>query len=137
MGECEQHLIALRNELAGRGVRCELEARGVWPRLRIYCPGEGAGAEFDNNVVAAPVAGRWFFFWPGAEPIGSALRLAHVAGRIVDDMGLDGGPDGHGPGQSFTSLAVWRMLRRARAGISIPARSPGPVSRNRSPHRKW
>lgn len=62
--QSEQHLIALRDELAGRGVRCALEDRDVWPRLRIYCPSEGASAEFDNNVVAAPLGGQWFYLWP-------------------------------------------------------------------------
>ena len=71
-----EHLAALRDELARQGVRCALDDHGVWPRLRIYCPGEGASAEFDNNVVAAPIAGRWFFFWPWAEPIGSVTRVA-------------------------------------------------------------
>jgi hypothetical protein len=125
-GHPERHLIALRDELARRGVRCELEDRGVWPRLRIHCPGEGASAEFDNNVVAAPIAGRWFFFWPGAEPIGSVTRLAQAAERIADDLGLDGDPDDDGTGQPVASLAVWRTLRRAGAGISGPVR-PGLV----------
>jgi hypothetical protein len=90
----EQHLIVLRDELAGRGVRCALEAQGVWPRLRIYCAGEGASAEFDNNVVAAPLAGQWFYFWPWAEPVGPVTRLTQVAGNIIEDLGLDdGGPD--------------------------------------------
>jgi hypothetical protein len=132
-GHPGQHLIALRDELAGRGVRCELDDRGMPPRLRIYCPGEGASGESGNNVVAAPVAGRWFFFWPGAEPIGSVTRLTQAAGRIVDDLGLDGGPDGDGTGQPVTSLAAWRMLRRARAGISSPVR-PGPAPGG--PHRQ-
>jgi hypothetical protein len=121
-GHPERHLIALRDELARRGVRCELEDLGVWPRLRIHCPSEGASAEFDNNVVAAPIAGRWFFFWPGAEPIGSVTRLAQAAERIADDLGLDGDPDDDGTGQPVASLAVWRTLRRAGAGISSPVR---------------
>jgi hypothetical protein len=125
-GHPERHLIALRGELARRGLRCELEDRGVWPRLRIYCPGEGASAEFDNNVVAAPIAGRWFFFWPGAEPIGSVTRLGQAAERIADHLGLDGDPDDDGTGQPVASLAVWRTLRRAGVGISSPV-TPRPV----------
>jgi hypothetical protein len=115
----EEHLASLRDELARHGVRCALDDRGVWPRLRIYCPGEGATAEFDNNVVAAPIVGRWFFFWPGAEPIGPVTGVADAAGRIIDDLCLDGDD---GTGMSFTSLAVRRMLQHAQAGIP----SPGP-----------
>jgi hypothetical protein len=122
MDQREQHLIALRDELARQGVRCALDDRGVWLRLRIYCPGEGVSAEFDNNVVAAPIAGRWFFFWPGAEPIGSVTRVADAARRLIDDMCLDD----DGTGQPVTSLAMWRMLQHARAGISSPGTPSAP-----------
>ena len=115
MDQRELHLIALRDELTRHGVRCALDDHGMWPRLRIYCPGEGATAESGNNVVAAPIAGRWFFFWPWAEPIGSVTRAADAARRIIDDLCLDGDD---GTGQPVTSLAVWRMLQHARAGIS-------------------
>jgi hypothetical protein len=131
-GQREQHLTALREELARRGVRCELATQGVYPRLRIYCPGEGASAGFDHNVVAAPVAGRWFFFWPWAEPLGSVTRLAEAAARIIADLDLgsgpgDDGPGDGGPGQTVPSLAVQRMLRQARAGIfSPPVSGPPP-----------
>jgi hypothetical protein len=121
MDQREELLAALRDELARQGVRCALDDHGPWPRLRIYCPGEGASAEFDNNVVAAPIAGRWFFFWPYAEPIGSVTRVAEAARRIIDDLCLDGDD---GTGMSVTSLAVWRMLQHARAGIPSP-RPPG------------
>jgi len=84
LDQCEQHLIALRDELAGRGVRCALDDRGLWPRLRIYCPDEGATAEFDNNVVAAPISGRWCFCWPWAVPIGSVSRVAQAAEDIIN-----------------------------------------------------
>jgi len=88
LDQCEQHLIALRDELAGRGVRCALDDRGLWPRLRIYCPDEGATAEFDNNVVAAPISGRWCFCWPWAVPIGSVSRVAQAAEDIITDLGI-------------------------------------------------
>lgn len=120
MDTCQQHLIALREELTGWGVRCELNDRGARPRLRIYCPSERGSADFDHNVVAAPVVGRWFFFWPWAEPIGPVARLAEAAGRIIDDLGLDGDPGGDGPMRSVTSLVVWRMIKQARAEISSP-----------------
>jgi hypothetical protein len=142
-GQREQHLTALREELARRGVRCELATQGVYPRLRIYCPGEGASAGFDHNVVAAPVAGRWFFFWPWAEPLGSVTRLAEAAARIIADLDLDldldlgsgpgdDGPGDGGPGQTVPSLAVQRMLRQARAGIFSPPISGLAARRPRS-----
>ena len=115
MDQRELHLIALRDELTRHGVRCALDDHGMWPRLRIHCPGEGTTAESGNNVVAAPIAGRWFFFWPWAEPIGSVTRATDAARRIIDDLCLDGDD---GTGQPVTSLAVWRMLQHARAGIS-------------------
>ena len=121
----KEHLAALRDELTRQGVRCALNDRGAWPRLRIYCPGEGGSAEFDNNVVAAPIAGRWFFFWPGAEPIGSVTRVAAAARRIIDDLCLDGDD---GTGMPVASLAVQRMLQHARSGISsvhLPGVPPG------------
>src|SRR5260370_27233186 len=88
LDQCEQHLIALRDELAGRGVRCALDDRGLWPRLRIYCPDECATAEFDNNVVAAPISGRWCFCWPWAVPIGSVSRVAQATEDIITDLGI-------------------------------------------------
>jgi hypothetical protein len=124
--QCEQHLMALRDELARRGVRCELDDRGLWPRLRIYCPDEGATAEFDNNVVAAPISGRWSFFWPWAIPICSVTRIAQAADDIITDLGIGGGAEGGGAGESIASLAVWRMLRQARLSISSP-RTNGPA----------
>jgi len=66
MDPYEQHLITLRDELGRRGVRCELDDRGIWPRLRVYCPGETPGADFDNNVVAASIGGQWCYWWPTA-----------------------------------------------------------------------
>ena len=124
--QCEQHLIALRDELAGRGVRCELDDRGLWPRLRIYCPDEGATAEFDNNVVAAPISGRWCFCWPWAIPICSVTCLAQAAEDIITELGTGGGAEGGGAGESVASLGVWRMLRQARLSISSP-RTQGPA----------
>ena len=126
MDPYEQHLIALRSELARRGVRCELDDRGIWPRLRIYCPGETPGAEFDNNVVAAPISGRWCFCWPWAIPICSVTRLAQAAEDIITDLGTGGDAEGGGAGGSVASLAVCRMLRQARLSISSP-RTHGPA----------
>jgi len=127
MDQCELHLIALRDELVGRGVRCELDDRGLWPRLRIYCPAESATSEFDNNVVAAPISGRWYFCWPWAIPIGPVSRVAQAAGDIITDLGIGGDTEDGGVGQAVASLVVGRMLRQARLSISSP-RAPGPAS---------
>jgi hypothetical protein len=110
--------------LAGRGVRCELDDRGVSPGLRIYSPGERTSAESDSkgSPPRSPAGGSS----SGREPIGSVTRLTQAAERIIDDLGLDGGPGGDGTGHPVASLAVWQMLRRARAGISSPVR-PGPA----------
>ena len=116
-GQREQHLTALREELARRGVRCELATQGVYPRLRIYCPGEGASAGFDHNVVAAPVAGRWFFFWPWAEPVGSVTRLAEAAARIIADLDLDLDLD-----WTWTSAAAPATTALATAAPGRPCR---------------
>jgi hypothetical protein len=113
----QQYLIALRQELAGRGVRCELEDRGPWPRLRIYCPDESPTAEFDNNVIAAPLHGQWWFCWPAAVPIGPIGSLAQAAADIIDELGL-----GDAPVQAVASLPAWRMLRL------LPPAPPGTLS---------
>ena len=113
MDPCEQYLIALRDELARRSARCELDERGIWPRLRIYCPGETAGAEFDNNVVAAPISGQWCYCWPSATPTGPVSNLAQAAETIIDELGI-GSED---EGTNVASLAAQRMLRQARSEI--------------------
>jgi hypothetical protein len=125
MDPYEQHLIALGDELARRGVRCELDDRGIWPRLRIYCPGETPGADFDNNVVAAPISGQWCYWWPAAEPIGLVTCLTQAAETIIDELGIEYYEDGR---TNVTSLAVSRMLRQARLEISRPPAPAGPAA---------
>ncbi len=127
MDPYEQHLIALRDELARRGVRCELDDRGIWPRLRIYCPGETPGAEFDNNVVAAPISDRWCYWWPSAEPSGPVTCLTQAAETIIDELGIGDGED-EGGRTNVASLAVSRMLRQARLEISRPPVPAGPAA---------
>lgn len=126
MDPCEQHLIALRDELARRGVRCELDDRGIWPRLRIYCPGETPGADFDNNVVAAPISGQWCYCWPSAMPIGPVTCLTQAAEIIIDELGV--GNKDEGERTNVASLAVSRMLRHARLEISRPPVPAGPTA---------
>ena len=128
MDPCEQHLAALRDELARRGVRCELDARGIWPRLRIYCPGETPGADFDNNVLTAPIGDWWWYCWPSATPIGPVTCLTQAAETIIDELGIDDAEDEDGDRRTnVTSLAVGRMLRQARLEISRPPVPAGPA----------
>lgn len=49
-------------------------------------------------------------------------RLAQAAGNIIEDLDLEqnDGPDDDGAGHAIASLTMWRMLRRAREGISTP-----------------
>ncbi len=106
MDPYEQHLIALREELARRGVRCELDDRGIWPWLRIYCPGETPGADFDNNVVTAPFGSQWCYCWPSATPIGPVTHLTQAAETIIDELGIDDGEDqeGESAGRALAAL---------------------------------
>jgi hypothetical protein len=127
MDPYEQHLIALRDELARRGVRCELDDRGIWPRLRIYCAGETPGADFDNNVVTAPISGQWCYWWPSATPIGPVTCLTQAAETIIDELGIEECEDGDGR-TNVTSLAVGRMLLQARLEISRPPVPAGPTT---------
>ena len=77
----ERYLLALHEELSGRGVRSVLHAHGIRPRLRIYGTEDLPGCGFDNNVIAAALAGQWMLWWPWAEPIGPASQLAPTAAR--------------------------------------------------------
>jgi hypothetical protein len=120
------YLTALRGELTGRGMRCELADHGITPRLRVYPPGEtGSGEEFDNNIVAVPFGGGWFYCWPWAEPIGPVTRPAQAAQAILADLGL-GGDDSDEA--DVLPLTARRMLERARHSV-FPAPTPGPVPR--------
>jgi hypothetical protein len=83
------HLAALGDILAGRGVKCEVNDRGAWPRLRIYGPYDidSAVAEFDSNVVVIPRGDDWWFAWPWSETITLVTDVVTAAGRIADELG--------------------------------------------------
>jgi hypothetical protein len=127
MDRDEQLLLALHNELSGRGVRSVLHTHGIRPRLRIHCPDERPSCAFDNNVIAAALADQWMFCWPWAEPIGLASQPAQTATAIIEDLGLDaGGPAPTGaptlpPG--VASLAAQRKRRPEQAGETPPAQA--------------
>jgi len=125
----QRYLLALHEELSGRGVRSILHTQGIRPRLRIYGTEDLPGCGFDNNVIAAALAGQWMFWWPWAEPIGPAGQLARTAAAIIESLGLPGG----GPGTSGRALPPAvpsldaRRNRRACRAQPWPA-SAGPVS---------
>jgi hypothetical protein len=122
MDHYERYLLALHKELSGQGVRSVLHTQGIRPRLRIYGTEDQPGCGFDNNVIAAALAGQWMFWWPWAEPIGPASQLTHTAATIIEGLGLNA----HDPApsiqatlpQGVPSLAAQRRCRQARAGIS-------------------
>ena len=111
-----------RTNWPGEGCSACCTSRGHGHGCGCDCSGEGPSAEFDSNIVAATLAGQWFFWWPWAEPIGPTVRLAHVARSIVDDLGLCRASD---PAtQDVPSLAMRRTLRQRREPIPcVP--SPG------------
>lgn len=127
MDRDEQLLVALHNELSGRGVRSVLYTHGIRPRLRIHCPDEQPSCAFDNNVIATALADQWMFCWPWAEPIGLASQPAQTATAIIEDLGLcAGGPAPTGtptlpPG--VASLAAQRKRRPEQAGETPPAQA--------------
>jgi hypothetical protein len=83
------HLAALGDILGGRGVKCDLNDSGAWPRLRIYGPYDidSAVAEFDNNVLVVPRGDDWWFAWPWSETIALVTDVVTAAGRIADELG--------------------------------------------------
>jgi hypothetical protein len=90
MDDCgASHLAALQDILSGRGLKCELNDRGTWPRLRIYgpCDTDSAVAEFDNNIVVVPRGEDWWFAWPWSETITPVGDVLTAAGRIIGELG--------------------------------------------------
>ena len=83
------HLAALGDILAGRGVKCEVNDRGAWPRLRIYGPCDIGSAvdAFDHNVLVVPRGDDWWFAWPWSETITPVTDMVTAAGRIADELG--------------------------------------------------
>lgn len=127
----ERHLATLCRELERRGVRCELDTRGIWPRLRIRTPDQTAAAAFDNNIIAVRIRGWWWYCWPWVEMISPVSSVTRAADIIVSDLdiGYHDGPrigiDGHdGP-----ALAARGKLR-AQPGIR-GLRNPGLLSADR------
>ena len=93
MDDCgATHLAALQDILSGRGMKCEVNDRGTWPRLRIYgpCDTDSAEAEFDSNVLVVPRDDGWWFAWPWSETITLVTDPLTAAGRIADELGWTG-----------------------------------------------
>ena len=138
-----RYLTMLRGELSGRGVRCELIDYGIVPRLRFYEPGDtGGAADFDNNIVAVPLGGGWFYCWPWAEPIGPVTRPRQAAQAILTDLGLDGPasdrsrrPVADGPADAGTSPAQHPSGARAEGSTRAPG--PRPAGTIRRAPASW
>lgn len=84
------YLAALRETLMARGLKCELNDRGTWPRLRIQSPFDidSDVAEFDNNVLAVRCgSGDWWFSWPWSEPISRVTDVTAAADHITENLG--------------------------------------------------
>jgi hypothetical protein len=96
------HLRALQAALTRRGMRCDLDTRAVWPRLRVHSPYEASPpsvADFENSVIAAEFDGGWWFAWLWAEKISDVTQAQAAADRIA--LELDGpGSDGVTPGSN-------------------------------------
>ena len=126
MDHYERYLLALHKELSGQGVRSVLHTDGIRPRLRIYGTEDQPGCGFDNNVIAAALAGQWMFWWPWAEPIGPASQLAHATAAIIEGLGLTAQDPSPGVQPALPrgvpSLAAQRRGGRARATTSSPRR---------------
>ena len=128
MDRYERDLLAVDKGLAGRGVRSVLHAQGIRPRLGIEGIEDLPGCGFDNNVIAAALAGQWMFFWPWAEPIGPAGQLARTAAAVIESLGLHD--------HDSTASSVPRTLppavpsldarrKRRQAGTPLPRRPFG------------
>lgn len=130
-GRGEEHLLAaLRGELARRGVRSDLEQRGLWSRLRVHHPSEDPAAGFDLNVIVASLAGQRCYCWPRAIPIGPVTQPAQAAGYITATLTQTAPGDTEAEG--IASLTVHRLLSEARADIGTPLnRQPRPLPAGR------
>ena len=92
MDDCgASHLTALQDILSGRGLKCELNDRGTWPRLRLYgpCDTDSAVEEFDRNILVIPRGDDWWFAWPWSETITPVSDVLTAAGRIAGELGWD------------------------------------------------
>jgi hypothetical protein len=89
----DDYLAALQVVLAGRGLKCDVNDRGAWPRLRIYSPYDidSAVAEFDNSVLALPRGDDWWFAWPWSEMISPVTDIATAADHIAEELGWASG----------------------------------------------
>ena len=87
----ERHLTLLRSELAGRGMKADLDTRPAFPRLRVHSPVETMPdvAEFENSIVAAFFGHDLWFAWPWAEPIARVTEVSRAADEIVQVLGSE------------------------------------------------
>lgn len=85
-----EYLRALELGLRRHGMKCELDTRALWPRLRVYSPYEASPpsvAEFENSIVAARFDDGWWFAWLWAEKITEVTNIQTAADRIALELG--------------------------------------------------
>jgi hypothetical protein len=88
-----ENLRALELALGRRGMKCDLDTRAIWPRLRVHSPYETrppSVADFENSIVAALFDDRWWFAWLWAEKISEVTHIREAADKIAVELG---GPD--------------------------------------------
>jgi hypothetical protein len=88
-----EYLRALELGLRRRGMKCDLDVRAIWPRLRVHSPYEASPpsvADFENSIVAARFDDGWWFAWLWAEKICEVTHIRAAADKIALELG---GPD--------------------------------------------
>jgi hypothetical protein len=116
-----RYLAALEAELAGCGLRCEVDDGRLWPRLSIdpdFPCWDLSG--WGYNVVAAPACdGWWWYRWPWSEKIAPVSEPAQAAKLVCDQLGS--GDPGDDPGEDDDPDPV------PDSDPAPPARQPAPV----------
>jgi hypothetical protein len=90
----EQHLITLRDELARRGVTCDLRDGGGQPQVPVWDPGASTADEPLDRVSVAFIQGGWWYCWPEITPITPVAPVSRAAEAVIGELHLD---DSTGP----------------------------------------
>jgi hypothetical protein len=118
----EQYLMALRSELARRGVTCNLRESGSPPQLPVWYRGASNVDEPLDNVVVTFIRGQCWYSWPEITPISPVVPVSQAAEAIIDELLLG---DEAGKVADLTAL---RMTRPAPPDtFGADALSPAPA----------